>query len=46
MFEGTIELNQKRLKNLLNNFFCSFQIRKYPTSDIGTLNYVRKFESC
>ena len=33
----TIELNQKRLKNLLNNFLRSFQIRKDPTSDIGTL---------
>jgi hypothetical protein len=32
------ELNKKRLKNLLNNFLCSFQIRKDPTSDIlGTL---------
>ena len=34
----TIELNQKRLKNLLTNFLCSFQIRKDPLSDIGTLN--------
>jgi hypothetical protein len=33
----TIGLNQKRLKNLLNNFLRSFQIRKDPTSDIGTL---------
>ena len=33
----TIELNQKRLKNLLTNFFGSFQIRKDPMSDIGTL---------
>jgi hypothetical protein len=34
----TIGLNKKRLKNLLNNFLRSFQIRKDPTSDIGTLN--------
>ena len=34
----TIELNQKRLKNLLTNFLGSFQIRKDPLSDIGTLN--------
>jgi hypothetical protein len=33
----TIELNKKRLKNLLTNFLCPFQIRKDPTSDIGTL---------
>jgi hypothetical protein len=33
----TIELNQKRMKNLLNNLLCCFQIRKDPTSDIGTL---------
>ena len=32
----TIELNQKRLKNLLFNFLCSFQIHKDPLSDIGT----------
>ena len=36
----TIELNQKRLKNLLTNFLCSFQIRKDPMSDIGTLNII------
>ena len=34
----TIELNQKRLKNLLTNFLGSFQIRKDPLSDIGTLS--------
>ena len=34
----TIELNQKGLKNLLTNVLCSFQIRKDPLSDIGTLN--------
>ena len=33
----TTELNQKRLKNLLTNFLCSFQIRKDSLSDIGTL---------
>ena len=32
----TIEPNQKRLKNLLINFLCSFQIRKDPLSYIGT----------
>ena len=31
----TIELNKKKQK--LNNFLRSFQIRKDPTSDIGTL---------
>ena len=37
----TIQLNQKMLKNLLTNFLSSFQIRKDPMSDIGTLNKVR-----
>ena len=35
------EPNQKRLKNLLTNFLWSFQIRKYPTSDIDTLNFIQ-----
>ena len=33
----TFQLNQKMLKNLLTNFLGSFQIRKDPMSDIGTL---------
>ena len=33
----TIQLNKKMLKDLLTNFLGSFQIRKDPMSDIGTL---------
>jgi hypothetical protein len=33
-----IAVNQKNLLNLLTNFLRSVQIRKGPTSDIGTLS--------
>ena len=42
----TLELNKKRLNNLLTNFFCSFQIRKDPLSDIGTLKCIIPHAFC
>ena len=40
-----IQLNQERLLNLLTNFLCSFQIRKDPTSCIGTLIHEPKLDN-
>ena len=38
----TTELNQKKVKNLLNNFLYSIRIRKHPVCDIGTLNIAQR----